>query len=165
MNNEQDLIKRIEALEAWKKKKEMQQISFPLDVQSIDVLNRYFVRVIDKFTYFGGAGGNPFTVYVATQDGQFFDMAASFVRYTADPTTDEITVVEKLSDNRFFDDEEVILFTTDTAPGGLTAEGIQTYHVVNADADGYVFQLSLTQGGSAVNITSAGLGRQLIVRL
>lgn len=165
MNNEQDLIKRIEALEAWKKKKEIQQISFPLDTQSIDVLNRYFVRVIDNFTYFGGASANPFTVYIATQDGQFFDMGASFVRYTVDVASNEVFVVEKLSVNRFFDDEEVILFTTDTAPGGLTAEGLQTYHVVNADADGYTFQLSLTQGGSAVDITSNGTGRQLIVRL
>lgn len=165
MNENEDLKKRIEALERWKQQRDVQQITFPLDQRSIDVLNQYFVRVFDNFTYFGGASANPFTVYLASQGGQFFDMGASFVRYTVNISTNVVTVVDQLSVNRFYDDTQVLLFTTDTAPGGLTAEGIQTYYVVNADPDGYSFQLSLTQGGAAVDITSAGVGRQLIIRL
>lgn len=48
--NYNDLIKRIEELEAWKAQKERQQLSFPLDNASLGVLNQaFYTYEFDQF--------------------------------------------------------------------------------------------------------------------
>lgn len=161
----EDLIRRIEALEEKLRQRESQQITYPLDQESLDVLKKYFMRIDDQIIYFGGAGGNPFLALLGTQDGTPFEVTHSFVRYVVDVTSNVVTVVDKKQIDKFLDDQEVILYTTDTAPGGLTDGGLTTYHVVNAASDGYSFKLAATQGGAAINITSTGTGKQFIVKI
>lgn len=161
----EDLERRIVELEEKLAKREAQQITFPLDRESIEILNKYFVSIIDEYVYFGGVGDNSFPVYVGFQDGKRFDVAPSNIRYSVDPSTDFVTIVDRTPYTRFSDDAQVILFTTDTAPTGLSAQGLTTYHVVSADATGYKFKLSATQGGSAINITAVGAGRQYLNRI
>lgn len=163
MSNE-DLIKRIEALEKWKVQRERQQITFPLDSQSIKVLGENFVSIIDEFVYFGGASDNSFRVMVCAQNGKQFDVASTFIRYTVEPSTNIVSIVDKTPENRLFNDATFVIFTTDTVPGGLSGQGLTTYYVINADAEGLSFQVSLTEGGSAVNITDRGAGKQFLVR-
>lgn len=161
----EELEQRIRELEDWKNVRESQQIHYPLDRESIEILNKYFMRIIDEYTYFGGAGDNSFFVMVGNQDGKLFEVSQSLIRYTADASTDYITIVDKTPQNKFGDDAQVVLFTTDTVPAGLSGQGLTTYHVVSASTDGYKFKLSATQGGSAINITSNGVGRQLLARV
>jgi len=160
-----DLLKRIEALEQWKEQKERQQVVYPLDDESLSTLNKYFLRIIDEYVYFAGVGDNAFLNYVAIQDGKMVDLAPLFLRYRAEPSTDFITIIDQISYNRFADDMTLVLYTSDTAPGGLSAQGLTTYYVVNATDDGFHFQVSLTLGGSAVNITSTGTGKQILQKL
>jgi len=54
------LENRIKELEKWKAEKEKQQISFPLDNQSIDILKKYFMRIVSSYIWYGGVGSiNP----------------------------------------------------------------------------------------------------------
>lgn len=162
---EQELLNRIKALEDWRAQREKQQITFPLDQESVDVLNRFFMRIVDEYFYFGGASANTFRAFIGRQDDKVFEVTPGLVRYTAEASSDLVYIVDKNNINVFATDDQVLLYTTDTAPGGLTAEGTQTYYVVSAASDGYSFKLSLTQGGAAVNITNAGVGRQYLIRL
>lgn len=69
---------------------------------------------------------------------------------TADDTTDEITDTSHGLSNG-----DTVLFTTsNTLPAGLSAN--QLYYVVNTDTN--TFQVALTSGGSAVDITDTGTG-------
>lgn len=168
MNND-ELIKRIEALEKWKEDRERRQITYPLDFESIEALNKYFVRVVDEYdyTFDGGVGGATFQVKVfeALQDNNLMKISPAEIRYIANPDDNVITIINKIPTSQFADDQQVLLFTTDTAPGGLSAGDLTTYHVVESSTDMYSFKLSLSQGGAAVNITSKGTGRQIIEKV
>jgi hypothetical protein len=161
----QELLKRVEALEEWKRQREQQQITFPLDAESVEVLNKDFVRVVDEYTYFGGVGTTQNQNYVAVQNGNQFQFGGGFIEYTANPGLDTINIINQVSINKFANDQTVILFTSDTTPGGLDGQGLVTYYVVEASTDGFSFKLSDSEGGSAINITSAGVGRQLLQRI
>lgn len=50
MANIQELEKRIKALEDWKKEKERQQITFPLDQNSLDVIHQRLLKFANKST-------------------------------------------------------------------------------------------------------------------
>jgi len=161
MNNE-DLIKRIEALEKWKVGRERQQITLPLDPMSLAILNKFFVSIVGDYVYLGGTGSRSFQVFSGKQ-GQFqFNLTPGLIEYIAEPTTDIVTIVEKTPINRFVNTQTVVLYTTDAMPGGLSGQGLTTYYVVSAAADGYSFKLSLSSGGAAIDITSAGTGKQLM---
>lgn len=171
MNPNDNLLARIEALEKWKEARERQQIVLPLDSESLEVLGKSFLRVVDNYTYFGGTGSRSFLVLRAEQDGVGVDLSPGLVRYTAEATTDVITILDKrgyasgLAPNKFGNDETLVLYTTDTMPGGLSGQGLTTYYVVNAASDGYSFKLSATLGGAAINITTNGVGLQLLERI
>ena len=135
-----------------------QQITYPLDQQSIEALNNYFYRLIDLYTVFVGVDLHPITGYTFKQGNQILD---SYTRYSADPSTDKITVVNKTPDNKLYTDARLSLYTTNAEPGGLSAGGLVTYYAINVSADGYSCKLSLTASpGSAINITDAGIGKQ-----
>jgi len=157
--------RQLKELMDWKQARERQQITFPLDRVSIDVLSKYFMRLIGQYVYFGGAAGNPFLVYEGIQDKTRFEIEAALIEYIASAGTDFVSILyPNIPFTVFANDESLVLFTTDTEPGGLSGAGGTLYYVVNATADGLSFQLSLTLGGAAVNITSGGIGRQFLVR-
>lgn len=171
MNNEDikreiDALKnRVAALEAWKTQRTRQQITFPLDVQSRDILNKDFMRVIGQYIYFGGVAGLPFLVIEGIQDKKRFEVSRILIEYKADPSSDVIRILYPSDDAIFANDETVVLYTTDTAPGGLSDLGLTTYYVVSAASDGNSFKLAATVGGAAINITSEGVGRQFLSRI
>lgn len=162
----QSLQKRIEELEKWKSEKERQQIKFPLDINSINILNKYFMRILGSVQYEGGASGNTFLFHVGTQDNYTFQVKENtFIPYTVNISTDFITVNTK---NRYQDDQSLILFTSNTdasnvPPSPLTSGTGLPYYVRNVTSDGQSFQLSTTPDGAAINITTAGVGQQYLV--
>lgn len=165
MATNEELQAQIDELMQWKAEKEAQQISFPLDKESFEVLNKYFLSIIDDYVYFAGANSNPFRNLVGSQDGKLVDLGYTMFRYTVDPATDYVYIVDQSPFNKFVDDETVGIFTTDTEPAGLNGVGgLTTLYVVSASSDGYSFKLSTTSGGGAINITSKGSGKQFLIR-
>jgi hypothetical protein len=156
----QSLQKRIEELEKWKAEKEKQQIKFPLDVNSIIILNKYFMSLYATSTYIGGAGGNTFVNYIGKQDDRVFQVSKNtFIKYTVNITTNYLTIA---GGERFDTNMQVYFSTSDTAPSPIDTTGVTDYFIINASSDGQTFQISTTMGGSAVDITNTGVGEQYI---
>lgn len=113
----------------------------------------------------GTARTNPFAMDTAQTLGaggmlNVADNAVSFklgvpTIFTADAGTDTLTMTagyHELANN----DVLTLSNSGGALPAGLSAGTV--YHVINAVAGTGAFQVSLTEGGSAVNITDAGTG-------
>lgn len=152
------LERQVKELLDWKKARMAQQITYPLDNQSITTLNDHFMSITDTVTYPGGVGSNTFTFYIGKQGGIEFEVhPVSLVKYFVDPTTNIFTTSSTL---KFFNTQPVTLTTTDTAPAPLSANIGTTYYII--DSDGYSFKLSATSGGAAIDVTDSGSGVQFI---
>jgi len=162
--NEQDLIRRIEALEKWKAERERQQITLPLDQQSLNVLNRYFLALTDNYRvgWAGSGQSGSYGVIEITQNDKTFVFNIRMIRYSANPTDDTINILDKTPANKFENDTEIVFYTDNTPPGGIVAGGgSQVYTVYDVSADGYSFKIK-DNGANPVDITSSGVGNQLL---
>lgn len=161
-NQEIEILKRkVAELEKWKTEREKQQIAYPFDYQSIEILNEHFMRIISEYSWQGGAGANTFRSYLGKQNQTIFEVnPPSLVTYTVDVTSNYLTTSQFSGNLKFWDNDQVILYTDGTAPNPLSAGLGTVYHVINSD--GYTFQLSLTSGGAAIDITNNGTGMQFI---
>lgn len=177
MDELQQLKIRVEELEKWKAEKVKQQLTFPLDERSIEILREFFMYIDTIIEYDAGVGSNHFIQYLGKQGrkkipnssypnpsvGNFIDFEVSpisLVGYTVDPSTDYLTTFQYSGNIKFFDNVEVVLISEGTAPAPLSA-GLGTSYFVR-DSDGYTFKLAATLGGVAINITDRGSGRQFI---
>lgn len=180
MDKYQQLENRIKELEKWKTKRIRQQISFPLDAQSVDILKKFFMYITTVIEYDAGAGSNHFITYLGKQGSEQVQPSSypgsalpdiinfeinpiSLVGYTADPATDFLTTIIFSGNVKFFDGTAVTLATEGTAPAPLDAVLGTTYYV--RDSDGYTFKLAATLGGAAINITTRGTQRQFIIKV
>ncbi len=152
----QNLENRIRELEKWKSERERQQIVFPLDTQSIRILQENFMRITEAITTVGGVAGLENTQFGGSQGQYNFIVSQNtYVSYLVNTTTDFVIT------NSYFEDDLLInILTTDTAPAGLTV-GVD-YYVINST--GETFQLTTVQGNPAfiVDITSVGVGNQYL---
>lgn len=155
----QNLENRIKALEKWQKERQSQQIFYPLDIKSLDILNKYFLRIYQEATIYelNGEGGFTYlTKYLTKQDNQYIDLNKSrFMPYSVDISTDYLTV----NQGKSFVDNTILYFTTtDTQPAVINLS--LPYYVINST--GQRFQISTTVGGAAVNFADSGTGNQFI---
>ena len=158
MNEDTEQLKKdVADLKAWRQKKDLQQISYPLDTQSVNILNKYFVRIYNVLgLIYGGVSLRSFMTLFLKQDTLEFSIAEdTFQTYTVNPATDVFTV----QNGGYQDDDELYVFTSDTQPTPL-ALNATVYYVVSAS--GLTFKLSATSGGAPINITDAGTGVQFI---
>lgn len=88
-------------------------------------------------------------------DEKFEDLESS-TTFTANPTTDIITVSSAI----FSNDDVVYVSSSFLLPSPL--EGNTPYYVINVSDS--TLQLSETEGGSAINITSSGIGTHTIYK-
>jgi hypothetical protein len=154
-------LQRIEKIEKWIADREKQQLVYPLDAETLNILRKYFMNIVDVVDYEAGVGSNPFRLYIGKQDNNEFEVSpVSLIQYTVDPATNYVYVSS--SWRKFFDGDEVTLQTTGSAPAPLSAGIGTTYYVINSTDAYRTFQLSATSGGSAINITNTGSGRQFI---
>lgn len=150
-----DLLRRVQALEEWKRQMEQQQISLPLDSQSQEILGKYFMHIEDTIFITGGAAGNVFESYTGRQDEKEFEVNKNvLIPYTVDVTSNILTT----SRRGFENDTNIFIGTEDTAPAPLNTAA--DYFVINST--GLSFQISATLGGAAIDITTKGIGRQYI---
>lgn len=156
---------RLQALEKWKEQKIVQQISFPLDIQSQQILNEHFVS-FGGILFFINSSGDLFKQILLKQGNTIESVSAltSLVLYEASASTDTLNIIQAVVkptpefSGTVVNDERIVIYTTDTEPGGLTSAG--QYYVINASNGGRTFKVSATLGGAAINITSAGTGQQ-----
>jgi len=159
-NRIQRLENQIKTLEQWKAEKENQQISFPLDNQSIEILNKYFMRIYTEANVINNDDpGDPylFLKYLGKQGSYIFDLNQSkFYEYIVNVSNNTLNVQEKA----FKEGTRLFFTTTDTAPSPIDI-GL-SYYTINVS--GLNFQITTISGdaGSIVDITDIGTGRQFI---
>lgn len=156
------LMERISALEKWQKDRTAQQITFPLDIQSQTILNKYFLTLSGALL-FTNSSGLTFAELLLTQDGKTNAVSAlaSLVRFTVNTGTNVLNLGLDIVTNiqgSYSNGNQVILYSTGTLPAPLTSDS--PYFVVNASGGGTVIQLSLTSGGAPIDITTVGTGNQ-----
>lgn len=172
-----EILRRLEALEIWKKDREEQQITFPLDQGSLDILNRHYLHVVAAYPYAGGAAGRQFVTFIAQQDynpvreitdsngvawgytfSKFQLPQANILPYSANPGNDRIILHDDIDIDSGI---SVLFYTNGVAPGGITAGlGTPAYKVNNLRDRSFEIQ---DTNGATVNITNAGEGKQFLV--
>lgn len=155
-NEINNLKQQVQELMDWKKKKEIQQISFPLDNNSFIVLNKYFLTLLSHIDFVRSDGTTSQNILVR-QDNVLsaINIYNDLTRFTVNTSTDFITVTS----GNFNNDDKILMLSTGTLPGGLS-DTVSPYYVVNST--GSTFQVSTTSGGTPVNITSTGVGEQYL---
>lgn len=151
--------KQLADLVAWKKARETQQLTLPLDPKSLAILSEQFMRIISTVRTEGGVAQNIFTTYIGQQGNIEFEVyPVSLVSYTVDISTNYLRTSGY---TKFWDDQPVVV---DTDEGGVPPSPLSelaTYYVRDS-LDGHEFKLAATVGGAAINITDIGSGRQFI---
>ena len=177
MDKYTQLENRIAELEKWKADRMRQQLVFPLDEQSLNVIREFFMYITTAVEYDAGVGSNHFKTYFGKQGtkkvtnssypdstlGAEIDFEIgpiSLVTYTVNVSTNYVTTQQVSGNVKFFDGTEVVLISEGTAPAPLST-GLGTSYFVR-DSDGYEFKLAATLGGAAIDITDVGSGRQFI---
>lgn len=153
MQKIQELERKVADLEAWKQARTRQQITFPLDIDSVNVLKKHFVSYVRDYWFEQHDGEEVFTQIDLEVDGRLLPVSPGnfYIPFSVNTTNDTIIVNRKYVNN----DSMVNFFSTVAAgiPGGLTAG---PYYVINSTDSS--FQVSTSPGGSVVDITSAGSG-------
>lgn len=159
-NRIQKLENQIKTLEQWQKEKQSQQISFPLDQQSIEILNKYFMRIYQVVTATGGASGNTFTIFLGKQGNT--DLIQRNIEFIVSQN-DLIPFIVNVSENclnvtkRYIENwQEVYFSTTGTLPTPLD----NTLLNYTVESDGTNFKIATKQGGliSITNGSNAVVG-------
>lgn len=152
----EELKRKVEALEKWQKERKLQQITYPLDIQSFKVLVKYFMSIVSLVDMrIVGLGDRRLFTYLGIQDSQRFQVAPqTLFKYSASASTDRLTLADAALPN----DTAVTLYSDDTYPPPLDVD--ITYFVV--ESSGNTLKLSLTSGGAAINITGVGAGQQYL---
>ena len=153
MDNELEQLKRqVQELQRWKESKERQQIEFPLDQQSKDVLKKDLIIVTGRgfFTRANGQIGAYFLETNINGKSELIGIYPPQTYFTSNSSANTLI----MRGHGFSNDERVGLLTITGFPAPLI-DGFP-FWIVNATAD--TVQLSDTQGGSVINLTSEGSG-------
>ena len=161
MDKYTQLENRIKELEKWKTERTKQQIVFPLDIQSLEILRKYFLYIKETITIINeDYPGSPslLDMYLAKQDTMDVDFRKSKIfSYIANISTDFLAIE---GNKNWVNGTRLFFMTSDTAPTPIDTTGATDYYVVGTT--GKTFQISLTPGGAAIDITDVGVGRQFI---
>lgn len=174
-NNE--LIRRVEVLEEWRRERDQQQLRYPLDEESLRILRRDFLHLVGAYPYAAGASGREFVTFVAQQDfvpvrevtdtngvkwgftySKFQLPQANIIPYSADPVTDRVIMHDDIDIDS---GQSALFYTNGVAPGGITAGlGTPAYKINNLRDRSFQIQ---DTAGTTVNITTVGEGKQFLV--
>lgn len=156
-----ELKRQVEDLTTWKNERTRQLVTYPMDKDSIEVLNQYFTRVISEFKITAGVAGRVFTDYLLQQGKMQFTAPTTerMLRYTVNATTNVFTLVNGVINGFPADDTHIYFSTEDTAPDPIdTLAG--DYYVISSS--GATFKISATVGGAEIDITDTGIGAQYV---
>lgn len=158
------LEKTVDSLEQWKRLREEERLQFPIDEESRKTLKTYktvntsgLIECRNKIT----------DVYLGNTLSELLDFGIEvtingkkrviFVNYRRKRITVNATsnVITSADGNHNLRNGDMVIFTsTNTLPAPL--DSFTSYYVINSN--GAEFKVSLTAGGSEVNITDVGAG-------
>jgi len=157
MNTEErikQLERQVQELASWKNERQRQQLTYPLDSISKDVVNGDFLRVVNEINFVQPSGKEIPMYVVARANGKNYTLTANSENFTFTAATSDVITSSASFD--FVNDMTIAVFTNQVLPAGLIADTL--YYVINAS--GKTCKLSLTSGGAAIDITSTGTGIQ-----
>lgn len=151
------LENQVRVLKEWKDSRIKERLSFPLDVQSRKLLNSGALiatrNPVPNLSLIGGSDLLLVALGITVNGEQRFVRALfPLEEFTADALTDVIT--NSGGSHNLVNGDIIALASTGTLPAGLN--DATPYYIINAT--GTTFKVSLTLGGSAVNITDLGTG-------
>lgn len=127
--------------------------TIPLEVQNA-FIKRGFMKFDSNLTFYGGTKGMAFYYIFTEFENQkaLFSITPStdFKIFSVNTSTEICTSLN----HGFADGKQLLLYSTDTLPGGLDAAGV-SFWVMNTTTD--TFKLS-SDGTNVSNITSNGVG-------
>lgn len=160
----QNLENRITVLEKWKSDRIRQQITYPVDVNSLKILNKSFLSLIGTITN-TSVSGQEFSNILVSQNEKVYAISvfSLLISYTASSITDRLTLGANIStggQGTLPEDAFVVIYAP--APGNVPSplDNGTGYFVVNST--GTTIQISNTMGGSPINLTDNGVGPQYI---
>lgn len=158
--NEFELLKaRVDELKQWMESTKKQQLDYPLDWESTQIIQKDLLVATGK--------EHPFLFTDLIAFGLEVDLngvktvlyaSLPMKEFTADDTTDVCTYVN--GTHGLLNDDVVNLATTNTLPDPL--DTATDYYVIDATAS--TFKLSTSSGGSAVDITDTGTGSHYFLK-
>jgi hypothetical protein len=165
--NEQEKRQLNELLE-WKRQKERQQISFPLDIESQKILSKYFLPIKGYGYLLNATASNDYVVGLAETEINNASVPLTFDIYLKKHYVDTATDTIYSDKHGFVNDQQVYFLAKGSLPYDSTqavsvAGGLDTVvplYVISSTTNS--FKVSTTIGGSAVDITSTGVGDQYV---
>lgn len=157
---------QLNELIAWKKAREAQQITLPLDEKSQEILAQYFMRFEEEVAFeFVGASAHVIPFYLGRQAGRVFDFSSQYIKCIVNPATNQIIIIDKNPFTQFTDGMRVSFYidelTGGVFPGGLSG-GYGDFVVANSTDNGYAFTLEDFGTSAPIDITSLGVGKLFI---
>ncbi len=159
MENDQrisQLEQQVQELLDWKEDRIKQQLTYPLDKESADILQKDLF-VFSNLIVFDRANGvaNPYALVGSVNNKTTtISVLPNPIIFVASSGADTLTIVS----NPFVNDDTVSVLSSNTLPSPLL-DGVQ-YFVVSSTSN--TIKLSLTQGGAAIDLTTNGVGIQYI---
>ncbi len=159
----QKLEQQVSELMKWKLERIRQQFVYPIDDESVKILQNYFMRITSIANYsFIGAEEHSTTEYIGFQNNLMFNVAKNTLfNYTVNVSSNVFTLQGGAPG---YENDAALIFYHE--PGGTIPAPLvdnTTYYVVSSD--GITFKVSATVGGAAVNITDDGDLRQFVARV
>lgn len=151
----------VTALMEWKRARETQQLTFPLDEDSLNILKDTFLSRKASLLSFTSVSGLEFESLLVSQGRNTYLLSLGQPVYTltVDTATDIFTIGQDIATGGqgfVSDGQQWLILAASAAPTPLSSGS--SYYIVNSDAQGRTFQLSLTFAGAPINITAAGDG-------
>lgn len=162
MDSEIEKLKtQVGELLEWKKKREDQQIVYPIDETSLAILSDLFLSRKASLLSFTNPSGLEFESLLVSQGRSTYLLSLGQPVYTitVDTSTDVFTIGQDIAtgvQGFVSDGQQWLVLATNLAPDPLSSG--TSYYIVNSDAQGRTFQLSLTFGGTPIDITTSGDG-------
>lgn len=162
---------QIDELVAWKNKMTRQQITYPLDAPSLEVLSRYFPRFKEliPFTTPSGKVVPAMAIFQVNNNELTLSALPNIYPFTVNVSTNQFNA----PGHSFSIGDEVTVFSSDSnlpiytvtisgVPTPFSMLSGNTYYVVSVGPSPFIFQLSLTPSGSPMTMTGAGGMEQYI---
>lgn len=113
----------LDTLIKWKQQKTAQQISYPLDYNSVTILNKYFLSIVSNLD-FTSSSGQLFPNILVRQDGKVYLISVdeSLILFTVNTGTDVVTLGANITtggQGTFADGDQVLVNSTGDLPSPL----------------------------------------------
>jgi hypothetical protein len=151
----ENLSQQVGDLMQWRQERMRQQITSPLDFESIRAIGKYFLQFVDTFDTLSISGIEfPYAFITSVNDIKYFLQALpNFSIYSVNPATDLFFV----SANPFVNGDAVTLYTNQVAPTPLVI-GSVSYFISNVSGNQFNLSSTLNVVFTVSGITTAPTG-------